>query len=91
VGVRPPGFCMLTARPALLPLLRIARYPTRIRASLSHQRSVAQMAPLVIAFATGNQNKVKEVAAILGDQHASRFVLEAVDVDLPELQVDALA
>jgi inosine/xanthosine triphosphate pyrophosphatase family protein len=49
------------------------------------------MAPLVISFATGNQNKVKEVAAILGDQHASRFVLEAVNVDLPELQVNSHA
>eukprot|EP00242_Pyramimonas_sp_CCMP2087_P012106 CAMPEP_0198212204 /NCGR_PEP_ID=MMETSP1445-20131203/25581_1 /TAXON_ID=36898 /ORGANISM="Pyramimonas sp., Strain CCMP2087" /LENGTH=194 /DNA_ID=CAMNT_0043886601 /DNA_START=231 /DNA_END=815 /DNA_ORIENTATION=- len=44
------------------------------------------MAPMVISFVTGNQNKVKEVNLILGDQHADRFTLQAIDVDLPELQ-----
>jgi len=44
------------------------------------------MPPTVISFVTGNQNKVKEVNQILGDEHADRFTLQAINVDLPELQ-----
>lgn len=44
------------------------------------------MAPLVVTFVTGNQNKLKEVRAIIGEEHAEKFVLEAKKVDLPELQ-----
>ena len=44
------------------------------------------MAPLVVTFVTGNQNKLKEVRSIIGDEHAAKFVLEAKAVDLPELQ-----
>lgn len=44
------------------------------------------MAPTVVTFVTGNQNKLREVQAILGDEHAAKFVLEARKVDLPELQ-----
>lgn len=35
---------------------------------------------------TGNHNKLKEVRAIIGEEHAEKFVLEAKKVDLPELQ-----
>jgi inosine triphosphate pyrophosphatase len=44
------------------------------------------MAPLVVTFVTGNQNKLKEVRAIIGEEHAAKFILEAKAVDLPELQ-----
>eukprot|EP00239_Pterosperma_sp_CCMP1384_P004542 CAMPEP_0197848646 /NCGR_PEP_ID=MMETSP1438-20131217/9464_1 /TAXON_ID=1461541 /ORGANISM="Pterosperma sp., Strain CCMP1384" /LENGTH=191 /DNA_ID=CAMNT_0043460997 /DNA_START=238 /DNA_END=813 /DNA_ORIENTATION=+ len=44
------------------------------------------MAPFTISFATGNKKKLEEVRAILGDQYKDRFTLDAVDVDLPELQ-----
>eukprot|EP00238_Polyblepharides_amylifera_P014104 CAMPEP_0196579802 /NCGR_PEP_ID=MMETSP1081-20130531/24840_1 /TAXON_ID=36882 /ORGANISM="Pyramimonas amylifera, Strain CCMP720" /LENGTH=197 /DNA_ID=CAMNT_0041899495 /DNA_START=166 /DNA_END=759 /DNA_ORIENTATION=+ len=44
------------------------------------------MTPLTISFATGNKNKLREVQQILGDEYSSRFVLESVDIDLPELQ-----
>ena len=42
--------------------------------------------PLRIVFVTGNAKKLEEVTAILGTQHASRFVLDSVSLDLPELQ-----
>jgi len=42
--------------------------------------------PLRITFVTGNAKKLEEVTAILGTQHASRFVLDSVSLDLPELQ-----
>ena len=47
---------------------------------------MAQMAPMTVTFVTGNQNKLKEVRAILGEEHADKFTLEARKVDLPELQ-----
>ena len=42
--------------------------------------------PLRVIFVTGNQKKLEEVTAILGTQHAARFVLESASLDLPELQ-----
>ena len=48
--------------------------------------AIASPAPKVVTFVTGNQNKLKEVRAILGDEYADKFVLEAKKVDLPELQ-----
>lgn len=39
-----------------------------------------------VHFVTGNQNKVKEVRAILGESCDEFFTLEARKVDLPELQ-----
>ena len=48
--------------------------------------AMASPAPKVVTFVTGNQNKLKEVRAILGDEYADKFVLEAKKVDLPELQ-----
>ena len=47
---------------------------------------MASPAPKVVTFVTGNQNKLKEVRAILGNEYADKFVLEAKKVDLPELQ-----
>ena len=47
---------------------------------------MAQKAPMTVTFVTGNQNKLKEVRAILGEEHADKFTLEARKVDLPELQ-----
>ena len=44
------------------------------------------MAPMVVTFVTGNQNKLKEVRSIIGEEHSDKFVLEAKKVDLPELQ-----
>eukprot|EP00854_Cymbomonas_tetramitiformis_P007411 gene7411-8824_t len=44
------------------------------------------MAPYVVKFATGNKKKLQEVQQIIGVEHSERFVLDAVDVDLPELQ-----
>jgi inosine triphosphate pyrophosphatase len=41
-----------------------------------------KMAPKVLTFVTGNAHKLKEVREILGDT----VVVEAVKVDLPELQ-----
>jgi inosine triphosphate pyrophosphatase len=42
--------------------------------------------PKVVHFVTGNANKLAEVRAILGSSCAEHFTLEAVKVDLPELQ-----
>ena len=42
--------------------------------------------PLEVTFVTGNANKLKEVRAILGEEHAERFVVSSAKVDLPELQ-----
>jgi inosine triphosphate pyrophosphatase len=59
---------------------------TTIHAASSSTDEKAKMAPIVVTFVTGNQNKLKEVRAILGEEHADRFTLEACKVDLPELQ-----
>jgi inosine triphosphate pyrophosphatase len=40
------------------------------------------MIPIKLVFATGNANKFSEVRDVLGDA----FELEAVDLDIPELQ-----
>jgi Ham1 family len=42
--------------------------------------------PLRIVFVTGNAKKLEEVTAILGTEHSSRFVLDSLALDLPELQ-----
>lgn len=44
------------------------------------------MATSEIAFATGNENKLKEVVAILEAGHPLPFKVRRADVDLPELQ-----
>ena len=43
-------------------------------------------APRRIVFCTGNAKKLKEVREILGTQHADKFTLDSMSVDLPELQ-----
>mmetsp|Transcript_50734 Transcript_50734/g.94498 ORF Transcript_50734/g.94498 Transcript_50734/m.94498 type:complete len:201 (-) Transcript_50734:882-1484(-) len=58
------------------------------KGALITSSATSSMAPLVVSFATGNQNKLKEVIQILGTEHAERFTLEAVNIDLPELQGD---
>ncbi|KAK9809264.1 hypothetical protein WJX72_012369 [[Myrmecia] bisecta] len=42
-----------------------------------------------ISFATGNQNKLKEVVAILAEGHPLPFTVKAANLDLPELQGEA--
>jgi non-canonical purine NTP pyrophosphatase (RdgB/HAM1 family) len=59
---------------------------TTIHAATPSTDEKAKMAPIVVTFVTGNQNKLKEVRAILGEEHADKFTLEACKVDLPELQ-----
>lgn len=49
--------------------------------------SGAKMPPLRIVFVTGNAKKLEEVKQILGTEHEDKFVLDAMKVDLPELQV----
>eukprot|EP00216_Chloropicon_sp_CCMP2111_P000957 CAMPEP_0198246052 /NCGR_PEP_ID=MMETSP1446-20131203/44395_1 /TAXON_ID=1461542 ORGANISM="Unidentified sp, Strain CCMP2111" /NCGR_SAMPLE_ID=MMETSP1446 /ASSEMBLY_ACC=CAM_ASM_001112 /LENGTH=196 /DNA_ID=CAMNT_0043930325 /DNA_START=11 /DNA_END=601 /DNA_ORIENTATION=+ len=39
-----------------------------------------------IVFATGNQNKLKEVKAILGSEGSFPYEIVALSIDLPELQ-----
>lgn len=48
--------------------------------------ALAMRPPLRVTFVTGNAKKLEEVVAILGTQHAARFVVSNVDLDLPELQ-----
>ena len=57
----------------------------------SRSRSLVAMAstktPAKIAFCTGNQKKKEEVVAILASGGKLPFEVEAVKIDLPELQV----
>lgn len=78
------------ARPARLTSRESQLAPRRVvvppAAAPRRFAAMAASAPKVVTFVTGNQNKLKEVRAILGDDHADKFVLEAKKVDLPELQ-----
>ena len=72
------------------PLRRLCRIKTR-RGSATHAATVHKTTTTMslkptVHFVTGNQNKVKEVRAILGESCDEFFTLEARKVDLPELQ-----
>ncbi|KAL6780683.1 hypothetical protein ACKKBF_B12175 [Auxenochlorella protothecoides x Auxenochlorella symbiontica] len=48
--------------------------------------TLAAAMPPTVYFTTGNKNKLAEVRAILGEQGQLPFNVEAVSVDMPELQ-----
>lgn len=48
--------------------------------------AAAKMPPLRVVFVTGNAKKLEEVRQIIGTEHDESFILEAMKVDLPELQ-----
>lgn len=87
------------AKTPLVPPTILCDPPVSSHFSSSHRRKVhlsavvyapdvpeANMATSEIAFATGNENKLKEVVAILEAGHPLPFKVRRADVDLPELQ-----
>ena len=76
-----------TGNPIAAPDPRRRRtFTAAVHAAAARSGAMAQKAPMTVTFVTGNQNKLKEVRAILGEEHADKFTLEARKVDLPELQ-----
>jgi len=64
------------------PPRRAASFATAAAAAGSDRASIDSMAPLplVVTFVTGNRNKLIEVRAILGVEHASKFSLDSKKV-----------
>lgn len=91
VHARTPRALMNVVRALRITRARSSRVPANLRLacaaqSLATSSAPAKMPPLRIVFVTGNAKKLEEVKAIIGKEHDDKFVLEAMKVDLPELQ-----
>jgi hypothetical protein len=66
--------------------------PLRIRFVTGNAKKLEEVRPCwlqqlrVLAGSLKRMRIVRQVVAILGTEHAARFVLDAVSLDLPELQ-----
>lgn len=87
--------CVLLPRPTSLPRPARRSAPAPVHASKRYSFAVHTMppnpadgvpTPSTIHFATGNNKKLQEVVAILAHGEALPFSVDAVKLDLPELQ-----